>query len=255
MVVRTPTADGLTLEGVSPTHRFSVADYHQLIALNILTEDEPVELIDGYVTYKLDHVPPTQPSRFFPQFAILRRWTADEYHRMIDAGVLTTEDKVELLDGYLVTKMPQNVPHRAAVVRLSTRLAPKLPPGWVLMTQCPLTIGVTEPEPDGSMLRGTDVTFDARHPVPADCGIFVEVADSSLAFDRGAKLEMYATASIPIYWIVNIPDRQIEVYTDPQPVATPPTYAARTDYTLGQSVPLVLDGQTVGTIPAADLLT
>ena len=82
----------------------------------------------------------------------------------------------------------------------------------------------------------------------------VEFADASLEFDRVVKQRIYARAGIPEYWIVNVVETQLEVYTDPDATATPPAYRTRTDYTPGQSVPLVLDGQTVAGIPVADLL-
>ncbi|HVK17875.1 MAG TPA: Uma2 family endonuclease, partial [Fimbriiglobus sp.] len=93
-----------------------------------------------------------------------------------------------------------------------------------------------------------------RHPGAGDIGIIIEVSDSTLAFDRRDKGRIYARAGIPVYWVVNVADRQVEVYTDPQPGATPPAYAARTDYPPGQNVPIVLDGQVAATISAADLL-
>jgi Uma2 family endonuclease len=182
------------------------------------------------------------------------RLTVDEYHEMIRNNILTTDDRVELLDGYLVNKMPQNIPHRTSVLRLTTRLAPRLPAGWVVMTQMPVTLPSSVPEPDGAVVRGTDATYDARNPTVADFGIVIEVSDSSLALDRGLKAGLYARSGLPEYWIVNIVDKQIEVYTDPDTAAEPPAYRTRTDYKPGDAVPVTLDGQVVGTIPASELL-
>ena len=117
-----------------------------------------------------------------------------------------------------------------------------------------ITLTDSEPEPDVALLRGDETNYDARHPEPRDVGIVVEVADSSLLSDRRDKGRIYSAAGIPIYWVVNVIDRQIEVYTDPQAAATPPEYATRTDYPHGGSVPVVLDGVTVATLAVADLI-
>ena len=184
------------------------------------------------------------------------RLSVGEYHAMIRAGILTPEDRVELLDGYLVAKMPQNPPHSSTVGRLTEDLARLVPAGWRLRIQLPvtLTVGENEPEPDAALVRGDRRAFDARNPAPTDFGVVFEVADSSLVFDRRAKAILYASSGLPIYWIVNIPDAQVEVYTDPDPAALPPAYQTRTDYRAGQGVPVVLEGQVVGTVAASDLL-
>ena len=180
--------------------------------------------------------------------------SVDQYHRMIQAGILIEGEPIELLEGYLVNKMPQNPPHAATTSRLTSRLPRQLPTGWFLRGQLPVTLSDSEPEPDAAIVRGDVTSFDRRHPAPPDFGIVVEVADSTLVFDRRDKGRIYARAGIPVYWIVNVADRQVEVYTDPQPGASPPAYATRTDYLPGQDVPILLDGQAVSAIPAADLL-
>jgi len=176
--------------------------------------------------------------------------SVQDYHDMIEAGILTTEDKVELIDGYLVKKMPQNSPHSSTIDRLTEDLIRMFPAGWRARTQLPITFTNSEPEPDLAIVRGDRRTYDFQHPMPANFGIVIEVSDSSLAFDRGIKLELYAEANIPEYWIVNLVENQVEVYTQPQGAA----YTTRTIYTTGQSVPLVLGGIAAGTIPVDDLL-
>jgi Uma2 family endonuclease len=236
------------------SHRLTVAEYHRLVEHAVLTTNDKVELLDGYVLYKLDHVKLPPPSLYFPQWQQLRQWTLDEYQRMTELGVLTPEDRIELLDGYLVKKMPQNTQHRASVLRLTTRLTGRLPVGWLMMPQCPLVVGTQDPEPDGSVLRGTDSDYDRRDPTSEDCGLVIEVADSSLRTDRTLKADLYSAAGIPIYWIINVVDRQIEVYTDPDLTTPLPSYRTRTDYLPGQVIPFILDGQTIAQIPVADLL-
>lgn len=197
-------------------------------------------------------LPPVQTQ--LASMATFFRITVDDYHEMIHTGILTTEDRVELLDGYLVNKMPQNNPHSSTTDRLDEDLKKLVPSGWRVRMQLPITLANSEPEPDAAIVRGDRRTYDHRNPTNSDFGIVIEVADSSLTLDRREKGRIYAEANIPIYWIININDSQIEVYTDLQPTATPPSYATRTDYLPGQSVPLLLDGISVGSIPVADLL-
>src|SRR5947209_2791475 len=127
-----PPSRSFRLEDATGTRRFTVNEYHRMIDGGVLAEGEPVELLEGYVVYKLDHVTPPAGGPF-PAWWCLRRWTPEEYHRMADLGILGPDEKVELLDGYVVPKMPQNVHHRASVLRLSTRLPGHLPSGWVVM--------------------------------------------------------------------------------------------------------------------------
>jgi hypothetical protein len=182
------------------------------------------------------------------------RLTVDEYHEMIRNNILTPEDRVELLDGYLVNKMPQNTPHGATIERMTEDLGRVVPTGWRVRIQLPVTLVNSEPEPDGAFVRGVRGTFDTRHPNGADFGVIIEVSDSSLTLDRREKGRIYAEANIPVYWVINVIDKQVEVYTNPNPAATPPAYANRTDYTAGQAVPLVLDGLTVAHLPVGDLI-
>lgn len=235
------------------TRRFTVDEYHRLVADGILGPNDKVELLGGFVLYKRDHVdPPADP--LFPGWRWLRRWTSAEYDRMIDLGVVVPEDRVELIDGYLVRKMSQSIAHRSAVLRLAYGLPGRLPPGWVVMTQLPVKVGGADPEPDGALVRGTLAEYDRRSVTEADFGIVIEVADSSLDGDRRAKGRLYARCRLPVYWIVNVEDKQVEVYTDPDPAANPPAYRNRKDYRPGDNVPIVLDGQPVGTIPVAELI-
>jgi Uma2 family endonuclease len=183
-----------------------------------------------------------------------RRFTVDEYHKLIDIGMLTEDDDLELLDGHLVKKMSRKPPHDMCIDLFREAVSPLIGVGRMLRCQQAVTLTASEPEPDFAVVRGTARTFGTAHPTPAEIALLVEVSDTTLDTDREDKGPLYAAATIPVYWIVNIPDRQIEVYTDPDTAADPPAYRTRTDYTPGQDVPLVLDGQTVASIPVADLL-
>ena len=184
-----------------------------------------------------------------------RRFTVDEYHKLIEIGLLTEDDNVELINGYLVKKMSRNPPHDSTLQRLNRVLTRLVPDGWQVRVQMAVTLPNNEPEPDAAVVRGDDHTFDSRHPGPADIGLLVEVADSTLAGDRVDKGLMYAAAGIPEYWIVNLIDRVVEVYTRPTgPAAVTPGYATRTAFPAGTAVPVTLDGVTVGSVPVDGLL-
>lgn len=201
-------------------------------------------------------VPSTEPVNVLPLRASqsgLRRFTVAEYHRMIDLGILTEDDNIELLEGYLVKKMVRNPPHDSALHRCLKRLLRALPEEWDVRVQSAVTLSTSEPEPDLAVVRKSADDYATGHPRPANVGLLIEVADSSLAADRDQG-RIYARDGIPCYWIINIPDEQIEVYTAPSGPGLSPTYAQRQDYCRGDSLPLVLDGTTLATIPVADLL-
>jgi len=183
-----------------------------------------------------------------------RRFTPQQYHQLVETGIIREGEPVELLEGYLVEKAMRNPPHEAALRRLTVRLPRRVPVGWYVQIQGAVSLADSEPEPDGAILRGDETTCDGRLPEANDFGVVVEISDSSLAFDRRDKSRIYARAGIPQYWIINVVDSQIEVYSQAETGTTPPAYTTRTDYTTGQGVPLVLDGIAVGTIPVADLL-
>ncbi|HUY91490.1 MAG TPA: Uma2 family endonuclease, partial [Pirellulales bacterium] len=143
------------------------------------------------------------------------RFTVDQYHEMIDAGILGENERIELLEGGILHMSPRGPRHVFAVQELAARLAPLLPADWHLRSQDPLTLAESEPEPDLAIVRGARRAYAARHPVAGEVGLVVEVADSSLEFDRSVKQRIYAAAGIPEYWIVNLDQRSIEVYREP----------------------------------------
>src|SRR4051812_30202750 len=123
---------------------------------------------------------PVQPQLITPGLLVSAgffRITVDEYHEMIRNNILTTDDRVELLDGYLVNKMPQNTPHSTAVDNLTELLYRCLPGGWRVRVQLPVGLTNSEPEPDGAVVRGVRGAFAGHHPGGADFGIVIEVAD------------------------------------------------------------------------------
>ena len=184
----------------------------------------------------------------------LYRFSLQQYHEMACRGILTPADRVELLDGLLVTKMTKNPPHTLATRLTREAVETPLPTGWFVNVQEPVTLATSEPEPDISVVRGERRQFGNRLPGPQDVGAMIEVADSSLDEDRGWKKQIYARAAIPVYWIVNLVDRRVEVYTDPIGPCEQPDYRRHDEYGPTDAVPLVLDGQEVARIPVSDLL-
>jgi Uma2 family endonuclease len=184
----------------------------------------------------------------FPRFSVAR------YQKMIEAGILTPEDKVELLENYLVLKMPRNPLHDGTVQLVAEALGPAIPRGWRLRIQLTVVLGDSQPEPDFAVVRGDARAYLARHPGPSDVGLVIEVADSSLLRDQRDKTRIYARGGIPCYWIVNLVDQRIEVFTQPSGPIPVPAYGSFQTYQPGDSVPLVLDGNTVGSLSVNELL-
>ncbi len=181
------------------------------------------------------------------------RFTVEQYHQMIRLGILNDDDPVELLEGWLVYKMPKNPPHRATTKLTRNALESIIPEGWYVDTQEPITLANSEPEPDIAIVRGNTRDYLDRHPGPADVALIIEVADSTLERDRTFKKRLYARAIIPVYWIINIPDRQIEVYRNPV-ISEEFTYQHRQDYQPSEEVPVEIIGEIVGNLLVADLL-
>ena len=184
----------------------------------------------------------------------LRRFSVEEYHQMIEAGILDENDNVELIEGYVVNKMSRNPPHDGTIQLVSDLLREVLPPGWCVRDQSAVTLASSEPEPDVCIARGTRRAFLTQHPQAADVGLVVEVSDSTLAWDRSEKARIYARAGIETYWIVNLVDRRLEVHTGPSGPTASPSYARRDDVPVGGSVSLVLDGVVIATLAVGDLL-
>ncbi|MEM8584662.1 MAG: Uma2 family endonuclease [Bacteroidota bacterium] len=143
-------------------------------------------------------------------------WTIADYHRMIEAGILTERDKVELLDGKIIKMSPKGRLHSACISRLNKFCIKQLSDHYECRPEQPINfLDISEPEPDYVIARLDMNSYVDGHPGAEDIHLIIEVADSSLAIDRGSKLKNYAAANILEYWIINLVDAQIEVYTEP----------------------------------------
>ncbi|HEY0547484.1 MAG TPA: Uma2 family endonuclease [Pyrinomonadaceae bacterium] len=145
-----------------------------------------------------------------------RRFSVDEYYRMAEAGILTEDDRVELIEGEIIEMSPIGSRHAGCVNRLTAMLTRQLGDAAVVAVQNPVRIDdYSEPEPDLAVLKPRDDFYTKGHPKPDDVLLVVEVADSSVEFDRNKKLPLYAGANIPEVWLVNLPQDMIEIYTQP----------------------------------------
>jgi Uma2 family endonuclease len=156
----------------------------------------------------------------------LYRMSAERYNRLIETGALGPDDPVFLWNGLLVEKMPKGRPHVVAQNRVYKRLDRLVPEGWFAEQDQPFEIGERSvPEPDVKVVRGTQEDYLTRNPTPRDVWLVVEIASSTLGDDTGEQLRAYA-ASVPVYWVVNLKERRIEVYEAPSGPAARPAYGS-----------------------------
>ena len=145
-----------------------------------------------------------------------RRFTVAEYYAMADAGILSENDRVELLDGAIIVMPPIGDWHAARVNLFTNILPPRLERRAIVSIQNPTRLDdASEPQPDVLLLRWRDDFYGGGHPEPADVLLLIEVSDTTVDYDRNEKLPLYARAGIPEAWIVNRPARRIEAHTDP----------------------------------------
>lgn len=142
--------------------------------------------------------------------------TVKEYHKMAEAGILTDDDRVQLIDGIIYTMSPVTSLHAAHVKRINRLLSKTLGDQACIGVQDPIQIGETsEPEPDISVLHFREDYYIEKHPVPSQIFFLIEVSSSTVHFDKKIKSRLYASADIPEYWIINLEEEQIEVYQNP----------------------------------------
>jgi Uma2 family endonuclease len=146
----------------------------------------------------------------------LHRFSAEEYHRLGKLGFLAPDARVELIDGAIHDMSPIGPNHSGVVIRLIQFFGLKAKKRWLVSSQNPVGLdNYSEPQPDIVLLKPAPDDYVSHHPTPDDVFLLIEVADSSLDFDRGKKLQVYARSGIAEFWIVNLPDSVIEVYREP----------------------------------------
>jgi len=182
-----------------------------------------------------------------------RRFSVDEYHRMIETGVLTENDRVQLIDGWIIEMPPIGPSHGTSTSLADDIIRQALPSGWYVRVQLPITLPTGEPEPDIVVARGQVRDYSKRHPGPNDIALVVEIADRTLRFDRQVKAKEYAAAQIAEYWIINLVDRQLEVHREIQATDSAAQYVSPQIVPESGSVDLNIDGKRIARLKVKDL--
>ncbi|HXS69785.1 MAG TPA: Uma2 family endonuclease [Candidatus Polarisedimenticolia bacterium] len=146
----------------------------------------------------------------------LHQFTVEEYHRLAETGILAPDARVELIEGAIHDMSPIGPFHSGIVNRLIRFFSPQAKGRWIISAQNPVGLDRrSEPQPDLMLLKPAPDDFVSHLPVPDDVLLLIEIADSSLEFDRHKKLPIYARAGIPEIWIVNLQELTVEVYREP----------------------------------------
>jgi Uma2 family endonuclease len=159
-----------------------------------------------------------QPNREQALEPAAYRLTVAAYHRMIEAGIFAEDDRVELIEGELRAMPPINAGHAGKNKRLNQLFSRRAQDLAIVAVQDPLTLPEhSEPEPDLMLLRPRDDFYEGTNPTPADTLLVVEIADTSLRYDRNTKLPLYARHGVPETWLIDLKRRRIELHRDPGP--------------------------------------
>jgi Uma2 family endonuclease len=181
---------------------------------------------------------PVQLALDRPEAPTRRRFDVVAYHRMAETGILAPEDRVELIDGEVIEMAPIGSAHAGTTNRLTSLVGRLAADGHVVASvQSPLRLDpFNEPQPDLMLLRPRADFYASGHPTATDVLLLVEVADSSLAHDRGPKLALYARHGVPEVWIVDLAGRAVEIFRGPGPQG----YAKRRRVTKGMATPILV---------------
>ena len=152
-----------------------------------------------------------------PPWVSRRAITVDDYARMAEAGILTRDDRVELIEGQIIEMPPIGSEHAGRVNRLNRTLVLALGERGILTVQNPVRLNrISEPQPDFAVLKPRADDYTGSHPQAADVLLLIEVADSSLAYDQGVKAGLYARNGVPEFWLVDVRDRSVTMYREPE---------------------------------------
>lgn len=195
---------------------------------------------------------PVERTTDVPAYPIWRL-SVEKYHQMIAAGILTEDDPVELLEGWLVSKVTKNRPHSLSTQLTREALAQIVPEGWYVDDQEPITMADSEPEPDVMVVQGSRRDH-TEQPTGDKVALVVEVSEAILQQDRTLKLRVYAAARIPAYWILNLQDKQLEIYTHPTGTSDKAFYRRRDLYAEGDDAPVDIDGREAGRVKVGELV-
>jgi Uma2 family endonuclease len=159
----------------------------------------------------------TESAKTYPEMPLRRLWTREDYYHAADVGIFAPDEKLELIEGEILTMSPVGSQHSVTVLRTFQFLVQAFGKDYHINIQEPITLSdMTEPEPDVIVAIGESGLYEDHHPTPAELRLVVEVSDTTLVFDKTRKAALYNTCGVPEYWIVNLPLRQIEVFRDPR---------------------------------------
>lgn len=144
------------------------------------------------------------------------RFSVDDYEQMISNGILTENDRVELIEGEIIDKMPVGPIHAAVVKRLNRWASQALAADCIVSVQDPIVMADSEPEPDLALLKHRSDFYSQAKPSASDVYLLVEVSDTTLEYDKDVKLPLYARSGVEEYWIVNLNEMLVEVYRGPR---------------------------------------
>jgi Uma2 family endonuclease len=170
------------------------------------------------------------------------RWTVAEYHRMAEVGLLNEDSRVELVDGEIVEMAPIGSSHGGEVKYFNNKFVSLLHGKVIVSIQDPIILdGHTEPQPDIALLRWRDDFYRKANPHAEDVLLIVEVSDSTLRYDRDVKVSLYARNGIPEVWLLDVQNRQLEIYREP----SNGTYRQRDACQTGHIAPILCPDATI----------
>ncbi|MEO0756230.1 MAG: Uma2 family endonuclease [Cyanobacteria bacterium J06648_16] len=151
-----------------------------------------------------------------PKATPIRLITTADYHRMAEVGIIAADERLELIAGQIVQKMPKGPAHSALCKRIEKLLERRLGEQVLVRLQDPIQLDdYSEPEPDIAVVHPDDGFYADRHPSPDDVYLIIEVADTTVSRDLGAKANLYAAAGIQDYWVFNVSTQQLHVFREP----------------------------------------
>jgi Uma2 family endonuclease len=246
---KTKRLDSPSVAGIIP-YRLSARQFGKMADADILPANGRVELLDGLLVDK-------RPGRATPILRGLPIYPLmiTQFIRMMDVGIFTERSRVELLGGVLARRMTKNTPHNFTILQLGETFRTLAGPEWIISEEKSVELRENwRPEPDIALLRGPDDRYRVNGPTERDIPLVIEVADSTKAKDRGAKRLGYAAAGIPVYWLVDLSKRVVEVYTMPSGRGQSAKYRESVMYKADAEIPVVIEGREVGMIAVKDIL-
>jgi len=180
--------------------------------------------------------------------------SVEAYHALLKAGIIQDGDPVELLEGFLVPKMGKGLRDELVRRRLVRMLNALIPAGFFVDTQGAATLIDSEPEPDVFVIRGTEEDYADHHAGPADAVIVIEVSDSSIRRDRNWKKRIYARSGVACYWIADLVNNRIEMFTQPTGHTRKPHFEKTAEYRSGDEIPVLIDGKEIGRLTVGEIL-